>query len=99
MNISILYLLCFSIRYFNLPKLYSEKQAISRYLENFHDIGRSCSKRLLMRNWDTMLESHGRLDKTMYGKSSVKVCRLRQLWSFFEFFTVLGMYTLSFFTN
>ena len=35
----------------------------------------SCSKRLRMRNWDTILESHGRLDKTVYGESSVKVSR------------------------
>ena len=31
-----------------------------------------CSKRLHMRNWDTILESHGSLDKTVYGESSVK---------------------------
>ena len=42
----------------------------------------SCSKRLRMRNWDIMLESHGRLDKTMYGESIVKVCRSRQPSSF-----------------
>ena len=35
----------------------------------------SCSKRLRMRNWDTKLESHGRLDKTVYGESSVQVSR------------------------
>ena len=35
----------------------------------------SCSKRLRMRNWDTIQESHRRLDKTMYGESSVKVSR------------------------
>ena len=26
-----------------------------------------------MRNWDTILESHRRLDKAMYGERSVKV--------------------------
>ena len=44
-----------------------------------------------------MVESHGSLDKTMYGESSV--CHSRQPWVFFvvvEFFTVLSMYTLSF---
>ena len=51
----------------------------------------SCSKRLHMRNWDTILESHGRLDKTVYGESSVKVSRQRQQWVFFEFFTLLGL--------
>ena len=35
----------------------------------------SCSKRLRMRNWDTILESHETLDKTVYGESSVKVSR------------------------
>ena len=43
----------------------------------------SCSKRLRIRNWDTILESHGRLDKTVYGESSVKVSRLRQQWVLF----------------
>ena len=38
----------------------------------------SCSKRLHMHNWDTILESQGGLDKTMYGESSVKVYRLHQ---------------------
>ena len=33
----------------------------------------SCLKRLHMCNWDTILESHGRLDKTVYGESSAKV--------------------------
>ena len=51
----------------------------------------SCSKRLRMRNQDTILESHGRLDKTVYGESSVKVSRQRQQWVFFEFFTLLGL--------
>ena len=35
----------------------------------------SCSKILRMRHWDTILESHGGLDKTVYGESSVKVSR------------------------
>ena len=30
-------------------------------------------EKLRTRNWDTILESHGRLDKTVYGESSVKV--------------------------
>ena len=60
----------------------------------------SCLKRLHMRNRVTMLESYRRLDKTMYGESSIKVCCLLQQQSFFKnFFTVLGMYMLSFFTN
>ena len=33
----------------------------------------SCLKRLHMCNWDTILESHRRLDKTVYSESSVKV--------------------------
>ena len=33
----------------------------------------SCLKRLHMCNWDTILESHGRFDKTVYGESSAKV--------------------------
>ena len=44
-----------------------------------------------MGNWDTILESHGRLDKTVYGESNVKVSRQRQQWAFFEFFTLLGL--------
>ena len=36
-----------------------------------------------MRNWDTMLESHGRLDKTVYDKSSAKVGRYPQQGVFF----------------
>ena len=32
-----------------------------------------------MRNWDTMLESHGRLDKTVYGESSAKVWKY-EIW-------------------
>ena len=43
-----------------------------------------------MRNWDTILESHGRLDKTVYGESSVKVSRQRQQWVFFLIFHVIG---------
>ena len=36
----------------------------------------SCSKKLRMGNWDTILESHGRLGKTVKGdESSVKVSR------------------------
>ena len=35
----------------------------------------SCSKKLRMHNWDTILESHVRLDKTVFGESSVKVSR------------------------
>ena len=35
----------------------------------------SCSERLHMRNWDTILESYKRLDKTEFGESSVKVSR------------------------
>ena len=66
---------CFFICYFNVTKLYSEKQATSGYLEHFHGIGNkhqqflmsSWSKRLRMRNWDTILGVHGRVDKTMYG--------------------------------
>ena len=33
----------------------------------------SCTKRLCMHNWDTILENRGRLDKTAYGEGSVKV--------------------------
>ena len=51
----------------------------------------SYSKRLRMRNWGTIPESHGRLDKTGYGESSVKVSRQRQQWVFFLFFTLLGL--------
>ena len=39
----------------------------------------------------TILESHGRLDKTMYGESSVKVSRQRQQQVFFEFLMLLGL--------
>ena len=53
-------------------------------ISNFVDV--SCSKRLHMCNWDTILESHGRLDKTVYGESSAKVSREHQQWVFFEFF-------------
>ena len=70
-----------SIGYFNVTKLYLEKQAVSQYLKNFHGIVNknykflltSCSKRLCMHNWDTILESHRRLDKTVYSESSVQV--------------------------
>ena len=52
----------------------------------------SCSKRLCMRNWDTILESHGRLDKTVYGESSVKVSHQHQQWVFFlNFSRYLGL--------
>ena len=62
---------CFSICYFNVTKLYLEKQAVSQYLKIFHCIANK--KRLRMHNWDTVLESHGRLDKTVYGPSRVQV--------------------------
>ena len=41
-----------------------------------------------MRNWDAILESHGRLDKTVYGENSVKVSQ-RQQWVFFLIFHVI----------
>ena len=44
-----------------------------------------------MGNWDTILESHGRLDKTVYGESNVKVSRQHQQQAFIEFFTLLGL--------
>ena len=50
----------------------------------------SCSKRLRMRNQDTILENHGRLGKTVYGESSVKVSRQRRT-IFFEFSTLLRL--------
>ena len=53
-----------------------------------------CSKRLCMRNWDTILERHKRLDKTVYGESCqsmVKVSRQHQQWFVFEFFTLLEL--------
>ena len=38
------------------------------------------SLELHMRNWDTILESHGRVEKIVYVEESVKVCCLHQLW-------------------
>ena len=43
------------------------------------------------RNWDIKLESHRRLDKTMYSKRSVKVCDLHQLWVVFWILHVTKM--------
>ena len=50
----------------------------------------SCSKRLCMHNWDTILESYRTLDKTVHGESSVKVSRQPQQ-HFSEFFTLFGL--------
>ena len=65
----------------NATTLYSEKQATLSAITVFETFSgyweqtlmTSCSKRLHMRNCDTIIESHRRLDKAMYGKRSVKV--------------------------
>ena len=41
-------------------------------------------ERLRMRYRDTLLESHGRHNQTMYGESSVKVSPSRQPWVAFH---------------
>ena len=43
-------------------------------------------KRMRMHIWDIVLESHGRLDKTVHVESSVKACRSRQPWVVFWIF-------------
>ena len=53
-----------------LSQYYGQKLAI------FDD---SYLKRLHMHNWDTILESWGRLGKTVYSEKSVKVCHSHQL--------------------
>ena len=47
-------------------------------------------KGLCMHNWDTILESQGWAEKTVYGEKSVKVCCSHWLWVVFEVFTELG---------
>ena len=53
----------------------SNTAVFRKFSRSWEHLLTSCSKRLRMRNWDTILESHGRLDKTVYGESSVKVSR------------------------
>ena len=67
MNIAFPFVMLTSQNYIRRNRLYHG------IWKNFTVLG----TQLRMRNWDTMLESHGRLDKTMYGESNVKVCRSR----------------------
>ena len=61
--------------------IYLEKQAISQYLENFHSIWEQkvaifvdvLLEKTALAQRGTILESHRRLDKIVYGESSVKV--------------------------
>ena len=80
-ELNILY--CFSICYFNVTKFCLEKQAISRYLEKFHGVlgtkinifcWRPAQKdKIAHVQLRYHTKCHGRLDRTVYGESSVKV--------------------------
>ena len=76
----------------NVTKLYSEKQAISTVSGKFSwyweqtFIYYFCwcpAWKDRLHNWDTILEYHKRLDKTMYSESSVTVCCSCQPWMVF----------------
>ena len=68
-----------SQNYIQRNKLYNGICIIFTVFTKIKFLMTSYSKKLRMRNWDMRLESHGRLDKTMYGVSSLKVCQLRHV--------------------
>ena len=53
---------------------------------NTNNFWRHPARKVCMCNRDTILESHERLEKTVYCEKSVKVCRSRQLWVVFWLF-------------